>query len=637
MERNNSLEKEILKSHDSEQKKIQNNEVKDKINCKLKNVVKKKKISKQNIIKNKAEVNEPIVFEDDLDHPSPLLSDYYEEGKEEIKNEFYHNKLKEKIINNKENASNIPFIENINNKYDKTKNEKMNNEIFIVSKKSKKIDNENFVIQVNINKKDIDEEENKEKIINKANNPIKKINKINNINKEKNQDKTLIKKKTKKLNKIPQIKKLKAKKLSHKIIKKSINLNPPSESLENKDENEINFPKKIVKIKSNNILINNTLENEQLKNNQERIEDINPIFIQSNSKVFQNNNYNNFMKKKIIPNKLDKKSQSFSKISLNKICSSNNSKINNNTINMLEEQEQKILSERSNKEEKLNNMLSPIKIPHKSNINSSKKVKKNISIPIDFAKYQQISNTYRKESSDNLSKNSKFHNAQQNYYEHTCINNTVRINNIHYNNKFFTTMNEQKENIQDNSQYKKHTYENGGKFNNIQTTYVVISKNSNSNVKLIPKNINSIEYNNNRYLNTNQSDLYLNSSRFFSPQKNYSILNTEKKTCNNPNYYQYYSPYTYYSHTPNNHIIKMNKSLNKMNIKKNNTNYYHQNMDIGNYEMNYMNNYDNTFQTKKAQTVASQCRNTNYLLDKSGINSGRRIENFDNYYEYCGE
>ena len=641
MEGNNPLYKEILNPVGNEQKKPLINEEKNKINRKQKVIPKKKKVSKQNININITDVDDPKISEDDLEHPAPLLSDCCEEEeKEEIKNDFYKNKLKEKekMMKNNENSpqTNSNILPQKLNKINNKNNNKMrvlDNGIDFISNKNENNKDDYLQISIKIKNKDIDEGESKgKKIINKGNNSIKKINQKNNIKNEQNQDKIPIKNNQKRLNKIPLIKNLKIKKFSHKIIKKSTNLNPSSKRLENADKKELIHPnKKVMKIKSNNNLIHknsfsNTLENEHLQNNTKRIDDINPNFIQKEAKSFQNNNYYIYqIKKKIIPNKLAKKSQSYSNISLNNICS-NNSKINYYHNIVSKEREQKMLDENNNKEEQLNNLISPIKVTHHSNINLNKKMTKKISIPLDFAKYQNISNTYRKEPSTH-------------YNNNQSINNTVKVkvNSIHNNNNFFSQISEQKENVQDNSQYKKHTYQNGGKFNNIQTTYVVISKNSNSNVKLIPNNFGAVEYENNRYLNTIQSDFLLKTSRFFSPQKNNPILNTEKKVCRNQNCYQYYSSYNNFPKTPNNNIIKTHESYNNINIKRNYNNYYYQKTDDCNLGMNYMNNLDNSIEPSKSQTVANQYRNNNYLIDQSGGNRGRRIDKFENYYDYCGE
>ena len=642
MEGNNPLYKEIPNPVGNEQKKPLINEEKNKINRKKKVIPKKKKVSKQNININIAEEDGPKISEDDLEHPAPLLSDYYEEEeKEEIKNDFYQNKLKEKekIMKNNENSSqissNIPQKQNKINKKNNDKMRVLNNGIEFISNKNENNIDDYLQISIKIKKKDINGGESKgKKVINKGINSIKKINQKNNINNAQNKDKISIKNNQKDLNRIPQIKNLKSKKLSHKIIKKSINLNPSSERFENTDTKELIHPnKKVMKIKSNNNLIHknsfsNTLENEHLQNNQKRIKDINSNFIQKEAKAFQNNNYYIYqIKKKMIPNKIAKKSQSYSNISLNNICS-NNSQINYIHNIVSKEREQKMLDENNNKEEQLNNLISPIKMPHHSNINLNKKMAKTISVPLDFAKYQNISSTYRKESST------------KNYYNNQSINNTVKVkvNSIHNNNNnFFSQISEQKENMQDNSQYKKHTYQNGGKFNNIQTTYVVISKNSNSNTKLIPKNIGAVENENNRYLNIIQSDFLLKTSRFFSPQKNNPILNTEKKDCMNLNYYQYYSSYNNFPKTPNNNIIKTHESYNNINIKRNYNNYYYQKTDNNSHRMNYMNNLDKPIEPSKSQTVANQYRINNYLIDQSGGNRGRRIDKFENYYDYCGE
>jgi len=102
------LEKEISnknKKNSEPEKKIDKNfEEKDIIFEKPRESEKKSQEPKKNVNRKISEViSIPKVEEvDDLEHPSPLLSDEEEEDKEKIKNDFYKNKYKEK-----ENSKNI--------------------------------------------------------------------------------------------------------------------------------------------------------------------------------------------------------------------------------------------------------------------------------------------------------------------------------------------------------------------------------------------------------------------------------------------------------------------------------------------------------------------------------------------------
>ena len=168
MEGNNPLYKEIPNPVGNEQKKPLINEEKNKINRKKKVIPKKKKVSKQNININIAEEDGPKISEDDLEHPAPLLSDYYEEEeKEEIKNDFYQNKLKEKekIMKNNENSSqissNIPQKQNKINKKNNDKMRVLNNGIEFISNKNENNIDDYLQISIKIKKKDINGGESK--------------------------------------------------------------------------------------------------------------------------------------------------------------------------------------------------------------------------------------------------------------------------------------------------------------------------------------------------------------------------------------------------------------------------------------------------------------------------------------------
>ena len=99
------LEKEIsnknMKFSEPEKKIDKNLEEKDKLIEKPKLIEKKIQEPKNNINRKASEVINAAKLEevDVLEHPSPLVSDYEEEDKEEIKKDFYKNKEKEKLKN----------------------------------------------------------------------------------------------------------------------------------------------------------------------------------------------------------------------------------------------------------------------------------------------------------------------------------------------------------------------------------------------------------------------------------------------------------------------------------------------------------------------------------------------------------
>ena len=106
-------------------------------------------------------------------------------------------------------------------------------------------------------------------------------------------------------------------------------------------------------------------------------------------------------------------------------------------------------------------------------------------------------------------KNKQFNNLLNNYLNNVNINNNkIRNNYLNsanisnnkikiYNsekNSFIKENISQKENIQNNSQYNKSYYKIDGQFNNIKTTFISYSKTANSSIKLIPKNIKTLNY-----------------------------------------------------------------------------------------------------------------------------------------------
>ena len=562
-EEENSLEKEMqeknMKDQQSENKDSQNTEEKEEI------------IVQQN------EKDEKEFSDDDLDHPNALDSDYYEETKEEIKKSFYNNKLKEKVKkkekeknkiyqkNNKdffnnnalnENNAKLPLKEmqklEINNnnsmisiilsgnsnrnsiKKEKPKNvEKSEKQILEKEKKGNlfEIKRDNFYLENGFHNKS----EFEEKLINKEaldNNNVNKGNmnfniisnnsiEIRNINqykdkennKNQNNEQINSNKKAEQLNKVKQIPKDKNEKLS-KIPQKLIKKRVPS--YQSNSNNQVVkpikklYPNKIVNkinksINNNSVItINNILDN---NNQKESINLQNPKYNRNNIQDMHNysSNTNNHKQNMHSENKgvlrpLGAKSLSYSKIPLN----DNISQLTKN-INPL-------------KEKDLNS---------NGNINRFHEKKEDISqIPIQIGSH--IENKQKNNNKDIIKiRSSKRHFSVIPSRKNYNTINSININNIH-NNYFFKD--EEKENIQNNTEYKK-TFQKGGQFNNIQTTHIIMPKTSNSKSKLIPTINNSIDFESNKYLFPTKSVMHIQPTKYYQEQK-HNYLNTD----NNINY-----------------------------------------------------------------------------------------------------
>lgn len=732
------------------EKKIPQNPEDSKKEISQENIIKKKrKDSNKNNNKKSSELNINInnSYEDELEHPNPLLSDYYEEGKDEIKNDFFKNKLKErekeekkpkleKIVENnkkpvknkvikvkntndikypiekeksieyKEILDNIapPPVENIDlgqnfkNYYSNSLSENKIREkkeeireierekIINLPQKKENIKSEQILIkqslsneiEINhsINKENIDICNAQDKCLTDIKIKSKLNNQINNSHQKINQ---IINKKPKNgehLKNIAQKNYVNLKKQSRKIVRKPIKLNPFSKSSINdiiheeinQNQKTIskphNPPEKILKIKNikeNNIINKNyetyKLENKSIDGREINIGKSNPFVYQNSSQIFCSRN--NIKKNKAKNRSRDyqvkkKKSQSLSSIPLKKRFYDTASKLNK--IENMKLKENNFTKEKMmNSQHNFNIENSPMKNMQQS-ANDFKTFQKNkkfnkIPLPINHQKYS--SSQINKKDLDVYQSNiNNFDSNIKSKMNSSCsnINNeNKKISNIHNNNNFYSRYDEQKENFQDNSQYQKQTYDKGGKYNNIQTTYVVISKNSNSKLKLIPKNVKTIEYENNRYLNTNQSEIYLKSSKGLPAEQIIPSSNTEKKVYLKKidNINNYYSPYMEGQNTipKTNSMIQRLIKIHKSQNDKKNYDSFNQSIEMNNYGLSYRTNASNASNkssleysnlNNKAQTINFQKRNDYYLSNKPIGKRAKRFDDFYNFYDYEG-
>ena len=527
------------------------------------------------------------ILDDDIEHPSPLLSDCEEESTEEIKKSFYENKKKESIliVERKKNlkANNIlkmqqklkaehdslQLKENIgkvvlNSKFMNEKNLRKNNSqnCSLLIKPETVVNNFMLERTSDINNKN--KYKNKGVISNNPNNKvIKKNNSLNSI--QINKDQKLIKHTKKNLSQNP----------TRQIIKIPLNLTDKNVHISgqiNKNSQQqsqlIINPEQImgsVKMNDNNKLNKNCMNKKPLKKIVKivPVNDIKTIEIEKNKtpqatlkKVNHNyinkiqNNYNN----QIRPNQQSNNNNILNKIVIRNNCNTlnkNNSR-NSNKINLSFENPQNIVK-----------MISPAKLNsiRRSNeitlVNEQNEKMKRIPLPFKLNNNNSYNMQYYTISKDK----NNFSNCKN---ANTSLNNDLKISSIKKVNDSYNDS--EKENHPSNikcDNCNKKTIERGGKFNNISTTYVVI-KNSNTKLKYPEPSltIDNQNFPKNKVLVPNSSTLSLQQSPMNSPFQLNSIC-----TQNNPNQAKVIRNYKTHNYLLN---IKKNKSFSYQNWNNNN-------------------------------------------------------------------
>ena len=527
------------------------------------------------------------ILDDDIEHPSPLLSDCEEESTEEIKKSFYENKKKESIliVERKKNlkANNIlkmqqklkaehdslQLKENIgkvvlNSKFMNEKNLRKNNSqnCSLLIKPETVVNNFMLERKSDINNKN--KNKNKGVIINNQNNKvIKKNNSLNSIQINKNQKlikhtkKNLSQNPTRQIIKIPLNLTDKNVHISNQINKNSqqqsqLIINPEQimGSIKMNNNNKLNKNcmnkkplKKIVKIVPVNDI--KTIEIEKNKTPQTTLKKVNHNYI---NKI--QNNYNN----QIRPNQQSNNNNILNKIVIRNNCNTlnkNNSR-NSNKINLSFENPQNIVK-----------MISPAKLNsiRRSNeitlVNEQNEKMKRIPLPFKLNNNNSYNMQYYTISKDK----NNFSNCKN---ANTSLNNDLKISSIKKVNDSYNDS--EKENHPSNikcDNCNKKTIERGGKFNNISTTYVVI-KNSNTKLKYPEPSltIDNQNFPKNKVLAPNSSTLSLQQSPMNSPFQLNSIC-----TQNNPNQAKVIRNYKSHNYLLN---IKKNKSFSYQNWNNNN-------------------------------------------------------------------
>ena len=526
------------------------------------------------------------ILDDDIEHPSPLLSDCEEESTEEIKKSFYENKKKESIliVERKKNlkANNIlkmqqklkaehdslQLKENIgkvvlNSKFMNEKNLRKNNSqnCSLLIKPETVVNNFMLERASDINNKN--KYKNKGVINNQNNKVIKKNNSLNSIQINKNQKlikhtkKNLSQNPTRQIIKIPLNLTDKNVHISNQINKNSqqqsqLIINPEQimGSIKMNNNNKLNKNcmnkkplKKIVKIVPVNDI--KTIEIEKNKTPQATLKKVNHNYI---NKI--QNNYNN----QIRPNQQSNNNNILNKIVIRNNCNTlnkNNSR-NSNKINLSFENPQNIVK-----------MISPAKLNsiRRSNeitlVNEQNEKMKRIPLPFKLNNNNSYNMQYYTISKDK----NNFSNCKN---ANTSLNNDLKISSIKKVNDSYNDS--EKENHPSNikcDNCNKKTIERGGKFNNISTTYVVI-KNSNTKLKYPEPSltIDNQSFPKNKVLVPNSSTLSLQQSPMNSPFQLNSIC-----TQNNPNQAKVIRNYESHNYLLN---IKKNKSFSYQNWNNNN-------------------------------------------------------------------
>ena len=181
-------------------------------------------------------------------------------------------------------------------------------------------------------------------------------------------------------------------------------------------------------------------------------------------------------------------------------------------------------------------------------------------------------------------------------------------------------MNNQVDNHNNTSRYRKKTYEKGGKFNNVQTTYIVISKKP--NINKIPKSNNNpeiVDYNKYKYINPTPSANYLNNSK---------LNNVENISSNYPNEYEYQRKSV-------NELRRVGSNKNVKNLPfRRSYNYNDFIFDNNNYDTNYRNYIESSINRNGDLYKDIKGRNTCYLINKSSNINQNTLPNYDYDYKY---
>ena len=645
-----------------------------------------------------------LTSDDNLDHPKPLISDYYDEGKDDIRKIFADKQLiKENSITKKEEKKAEGYLED---DLDDEDNQKIYLRVIkrlektlgipvigdkIVGGTINDIEIEDNIRPILINDNNITKSNEKDKSNKVSDNQIVKGKEVNNNNEKKSEQKLIYNNQINNNN------------INNNNINKNVKTNNRKD-LNNNDLNiifENNEKKREIDIKqrmnnngqiikkniemknTNNINMNNSVKKENNNtnknnkmisynsNNNNNTNKTQPIYNKINNQnlIYKNNNYsynyNSQQKKTNIATTLDKKPNNGinynNYISFNQIHNQNNNQNKNQILNQNKNQ---------------NNIISKISYSNSNqNLNKSQVIQisnqKNLINNNNNINQQYINQSYMK----NKTERKPIYIKNQNYDLSRSLPisefNNVVVPDMQRGTEIFVKQNESELN---SAKIKTQTYIRGGKFNNVQTTYVVYSKKENPS-GFVKNRRNIIDNYNlrNRKLNSNTSGLFPKTpAKNIIVEKSSTSINKNNNIYNN-DFYQFSSPKTGIqrnlngfnsSHTIDN--IGINRSQNRLPINRpfeyyNRSNNYNNNSKINdnyrtinynifsdrnNYSHDYRNTnfnsmnqshdikstkyYNNTQQNKKGTTPYRNYQRTNSQENKSKLTDSIDTE----YYNY---
>ncbi len=538
-------------------------------------------------LSKKLSYNDEKNNEEEIDHPKPLLSDI-EEDLDDLKAQFIKKNVDKEILNKDKN--NNLYFENI---------KKNNNTMDILDTKNK--------ILIEENTKEKDNNINNEKVLNKKKSeiyfPLKKSYKSENLC----------------LDHIkPQ--------LSVNFIdndKKDYNIKKIKRNeqifMSNRSKKELNNNRKTLCQNSSFNLLNEktTKKNKPEKRNENKV---------------RNENYNYLN----IPNnnkKINKKSpinKSVSIINNNQkqyLYTSNIPKVKRKYGNLQIESIIKEECERNHSQEKTNslihNRMTNIPQNQQKNITSRSTIPiilKNINNSLPNEEIRSFASDRDYEYSSNVLDEFSKNNTEENNVHNLSRIKSNDLKKTDFQKRHNIFMNNKEDDHNNTSRYRKKTYEKGGKFHNVQTTYIVISKKP--NINKIPKSSNNpeiVDYNKYKFINPTPSANYLNNSK---------LNNVANISSNYPNEYEYQRKSV-------NEIRRVGSNNNFKNLPiRRSYNYNDFILDNNNYDTNYRNYIESSIIRNGDLYKDIKGRNTCYLINKSSSINQNTMSNYDYDYKY---
>ena len=540
-------------------------------------------------ITKKSSCNE--IDNDYIDHPQPLLSEN-EEDLEELKAQF----IKKEETKEKETTKNVV---DVNSNVENTKITKGTDHVAETKIGSLIIEK---TVEENNNKKKINllcrkRSENIMPLKKKykyGTIPISSIKahayfKLNNVNK--NSDYNIDKKEEENSELI----------YAQNTLKKELNNNNKKSSCQNsslniliENNNKRNILKRIKTEKENCNYLNISNDNNKNINNKNFVK-------KSRILISNNNNQNRYLyniKKRSVNNGNIKKENIAKEESIKNNFKPKNMNIIKNNKNIISQFQQKNFVLRNRKPINIKNIYNSIQIDNFQTLTSDRAYQSN-KIELDEKTKNRI------EGNDAL-------------YLSKIKSDEIKTSNFHKNQKSLFNM--KTTNDSNTQRYRKKTFDKGGKFNNVQTTYIVISKNENTNK--IPK------------VNINPDIIDSNKYKFFNPTPSANCLNMSKLNSTeniSPNYPTEFENGRITVNEPR--IFIPNRSQNYLPIKRT-INYSDFTFNKNNYDTNYKNYIESTNFRNRDILNDIVGRNTCCFINKSSNINQNTIPLYDYNYDY---